>query len=516
MEPYILTEADIAALSEQGFDMRGVSAGAEATAREAETLRGTPAAPAAPADPAAPASPIIPTSSATPAPVTFAEADGTTSAAPSASAIPQSLPAAAVPGTTMVPTGSNTPLPDQPSGLSGILSGLTGMFGGQGNTAGSFNPAANAGIAQSTDPFEGLSRNQRMMLGFAALRDAAASLNGQNTSFFNDQLGVFESARDRERLRVQGLAQARGEAMMSLMPVYQEISRLQSLELPIPQYLLDIVNATLSPLGFNGQGGMPTMPTTTPTAPTTTPTAPTTPATTPATTPTTPATQPTEAAPAPAPTEEQPLSPTRARMAEIEARRAAIQDQMRRREAGRAGTADLEAELNTLDDEYSRLVEQDAAETAAAEAETAAATEAANLTMPTIQTALDYLIEDFDEDTGEPILRRELMYRVGRAALDAAQPPEYMQYLGAIRTLKSSILIEGLQQATFGALSAAEQSAVEALQGSLDPADPIGSYDTLIRLRNLTQQIIDRHSGNQGGGSEAPASSGSGRINWNG
>jgi hypothetical protein len=202
-------------------------------------------------------------------------------------------------------------------------------------------------------------------------------------------------------------------------------------------------------------------------------------------------------------------------MAEIEARRAAIQDQMRRREGTGAGASDLDAELDALNDEYSRLVEQDATETAAAEAEAAAATEAANLTMPTIQTALDYLIEDFDEN-GQPILRRELMYRIGRATLDATQPPEYMQYLGAIRTLKSSILIEGLQQATFGALSSTEQAAVEALQGSLDPADPIGSYETLMRLRDLTQQIIDRHSGNQGGGSEAPASSGSGRINWGG
>ena len=135
--------------------------------------------------------------------------------------------------------------------------------------------------------------------------------------------------------------------------------------------------------------------------------------------------------------------------------------------------------------------------------------------MPTIQTALDYLIEGLDEN-GQPVFRPELMTRLGRAALEATQPPEYMQYLGAIRTLKSSILIEGLQQATFGALSEAEQRAVEALQGSLDPSDPLGSYDTLMRLQRMTQEIIDKYSANQGGGSEAPASSDSGRINWGG
>ena len=37
-----------------------------------------------------------------------------------------------------------------------------------------------------------LSRNQRMMLGFAALRDAGAALQGQNSNFFADTMGGFQ------------------------------------------------------------------------------------------------------------------------------------------------------------------------------------------------------------------------------------------------------------------------------------------------------------------------------------
>jgi hypothetical protein len=66
------------------------------------------------------------------------------------------------------------------------------------------------------DPFANLSRSQRMMLGFAALRDAAASLEGQQSSFFNDAFGGIQTRNlqqqqidvrrvEQERLRRQGL-----------------------------------------------------------------------------------------------------------------------------------------------------------------------------------------------------------------------------------------------------------------------------------------------------------------------
>lgn len=56
-----------------------------------------------------------------------------------------------------------------------------------------------------TDPFANLSRSQRTMLGFAALRDAAAALQGQEGGYFQKALGGFEAAKERERLRRQGI-----------------------------------------------------------------------------------------------------------------------------------------------------------------------------------------------------------------------------------------------------------------------------------------------------------------------
>ena len=75
-----------------------------------------------------------------------------------------------------------------------------GLFQRIGNFFGADDPNAGA----PTDPFAGLSRAQRTMLGFAALRDAAASLEGRDTDFFAQSLGGFEQARERERLRAQG------------------------------------------------------------------------------------------------------------------------------------------------------------------------------------------------------------------------------------------------------------------------------------------------------------------------
>lgn len=512
MEPYILTEDDIARLSEQGFDMRGVSAGAEATRAEAAILSGgAPAQPTLPSspptmstlpyvpgeddsvmrtlpyDPSTAPSTVMPMSGTTPAPVTFTEADGSTSTAPSASAIPQSLPAAAAPGTTMVPTGSNTPLPDQPRGFSGILSGLTGMFGGQGNTAGSFNPAAGGGIAQSTDPFEGLSRNQRMMLGFAALRDAAASLEGRDSSFFTDQLGVYETARERERLRVQGAMQNRAQAMIGLMPVFQEIQRLQSLGQPVPDYLQRIVQETLAPyMGAGGPSGMPTpasgsmpMPTTTPTAPTaptTTPTAPTTPATTPAT-------QPTEAAPAPAPTEEQPLSPTGARLAEIQTQREELMRQMRDRLGARAPTDDLEEQLRLLGEEESTLREQATEEAAAAEAEAAAAEATAvqeeTLMVPMLGDALSFFFTPDGEVNTQGVLAASILPLSGMGA-DARRAYGAIETLRGIQTLNS--VAEARAQGYTGTFTDADIAIIQSVAGPLTFDNPEATADTLRRI----------------------------------
>ena len=92
-----------------------------------------------------------------------------------------------------------TPDPQQPQGFFGrVGQGIGGLFQG-------FRQAPET---SETDPFANLSRNQRMMLGFAALRDAAASLQGEQGGNFAQALGGFEAARERGRLRTQGQAQS--------------------------------------------------------------------------------------------------------------------------------------------------------------------------------------------------------------------------------------------------------------------------------------------------------------------
>lgn len=59
----------------------------------------------------------------------------------------------------------------------------------------------------SDDPFEGLSRNQRTMLAFAAMRDAGAALRGQEGTAFNTTLAGFRDLKDMERKRQIQVAQ---------------------------------------------------------------------------------------------------------------------------------------------------------------------------------------------------------------------------------------------------------------------------------------------------------------------
>lgn len=78
-------------------------------------------------------------------------------------------------------------------------------------------PAPNSVLSQpiSQDPFEGLSRNQRTMLAFAAMRDAGAALRGQEGSAFSTTLEGFRERADMERKRQAAVA--RQEALKSMM-----------------------------------------------------------------------------------------------------------------------------------------------------------------------------------------------------------------------------------------------------------------------------------------------------------
>jgi len=58
-----------------------------------------------------------------------------------------------------------------------------------------FSPDFEPGEHVPGDPFSGLSRNQRMMLGFAALRDAGAALDGQQSNYFGKMVGGIQDRR---------------------------------------------------------------------------------------------------------------------------------------------------------------------------------------------------------------------------------------------------------------------------------------------------------------------------------
>jgi hypothetical protein len=66
------------------------------------------------------------------------------------------------------------------------------------------------------DPFEGLSRNQRMMIGFAALKDAGLALQGKEGGAIEATFKGFRERADMERKRQAAVA--RQEALKSMMP----------------------------------------------------------------------------------------------------------------------------------------------------------------------------------------------------------------------------------------------------------------------------------------------------------
>jgi hypothetical protein len=114
-----------------------------------------------------------------------------------------------------------------------------GFFQRIGNFFGAGDPNAGG----PTDPFANLSRAQRTMLGFDALRDAAAALEGRDTNFFAESLGGFESARDRERLRTQGMLQ-------NLANIEQQIAISQFTGIPVSPAVLqmrDMIAQQLAP-----------------------------------------------------------------------------------------------------------------------------------------------------------------------------------------------------------------------------------------------------------------------------
>lgn len=328
------------------------------------------------------------------------------------------------------------------------------------------------------DPFDGLSRNQRMMLGFAALRDAAASLQGQNSSFFNDAFGGIQTRQmqqqqldvrrqEQERLRRQGDLQNRIAMTNSLGELEQRISGYTMLGQQPPANLVQLRDMLIDQLTPAG-GGMPAVggadgASVMPVSGAATPTGAIAP-------------EPTGAAPQ----GEQPMS-TSDRIAGIDTELDRLT-----RFVGVPGSEGVADRISALEGQRERLVTQLEAEQTEAEAGSVEERRR-NFLSPRIDSALDYLIQGTDEQ-GNPIFNQQVATRVGREASAFIQPQDYQEYVGNLRSIGNTYTFENLMRiraagALPGPISNVELDRISTLAGQLDPTDPRGTARTLQELR---------------------------------
>lgn len=110
---------------------------------------------------------------------------------------------------------------------------------------------------QPQDPMSSLSRGQRMMLGFAALRDAAASLEGQQSNFFNDAFsGIQTRQLQQEQIDVRRIEQERlrRQGLLEQLQGYQQAQSRASLLGQDTSQFDAAINMITAELGFGGAG----------------------------------------------------------------------------------------------------------------------------------------------------------------------------------------------------------------------------------------------------------------------
>lgn len=324
----------------------------------------------------------------------------------------------------------------------------------------------------STDPFEGLSRPQRTMLGFAALQDAAAQLQGQQGGAFQNALAGFESARDRERLRAQGQMQSRVDAMSAAAQLGANISEYTRVGMPVPPELQNMYNQLLNVAGGGQLGGPQVTP-----ASATTPAAPA-PETTAA---------PAEAAPAEtAPTSGFGSIPrANATMEEFDSyiynEGNDLDSRIRVAQRAAAQFESIPTNAAYYNNLVAELQAQKAAQTTGAE------TEARGQRIADMgQVIANSIISGFDAE-GNPVFNPMFDTRLGAWTSEALGSGEYKQLEGAIEELKNVLTFDNLQRlkangGLSGTITDNDLRAIAALSGSIDINNPRGTYATLKRL----------------------------------
>lgn len=198
---YTLTQEDIDKLAAMNFDMRGVAAGTEAMAGEIEALGvNAPAAPVATPEPTDQqlsgyqiARELLPEAGVEGAQAFNDFLQGGPMPMQTATVEPRVEPPASVPMAPM----DEAPMAAMPTAApAAAASPMMGLI----------SPSM-YGAPISADPFENLSKNQRMMLAFAAIKDAGAALQGGEGNAFNKTLEGFAARQDMERKRQAQVAQ---------------------------------------------------------------------------------------------------------------------------------------------------------------------------------------------------------------------------------------------------------------------------------------------------------------------
>lgn len=415
--------------------------------------------------------------------------------------------------------------PQQPGFLSRIGQGLGNLFSG-------YQEAPQVGGA--TDPFAGLSRNQRMLLGFSALRDAAASLEGRDSDYFNRALGGFEQARERERLRQQGLFQNQVQGAQALALIQQQIILGQRLGQDVSglQAMADQIQGSL----MGGFGATPTagvVPTGGVVQPTGVGTAlPAVPGyETPSVTGAGGAAAPETGVvrladgtvveeytgePEQLPAEEQPIPPSVydptsfTSVADIDAALAQLREQNAQLateptiSAGGITISSSEqiasnvALMEALNERRDDLV--------AAQREQEGQQEQALRLQPSLDAAMAFIVSGIT-DAGDPIYQPLMQHPIGQILAQAADPNEYRRYAGQLAVIRANMTFENLGNlrasgALSGTVSDADLAAAAELTGQLDPENPGATFDTLMQIYERLQipNPFERTTGAAGDG----------------
>lgn len=347
----------------------------------------------------------------------------------------------------------------------------------------------------STDPFEGLSRPQRTMLGFAALQDAAAQLQGQQGGAFQNALTGFadqkRAAQDLQFRRGQEQRLVDQQRQTRELTLLQERRRIEAARADAAQWgqptdafdaQLEIIDRSLS---ASGSPFAPAPAAATPTA--ATPAA---------------ATPEGGAAPA-APT----AAPNLADAVTIAGSADATLDQLNSAIQLLQTSADPRAQ-NALKYAIERRDAMAEAAKAASEEE-AVTTQQESMMAPRVDAAIGYLVST-DPDTGEESVNEQgILANIAREKAGLPTTFAYNEYKNALETIRAIRGFDSIAAAKeagwTGTMTDRDIQIIMSSAGSLDPNDPRG---TLRTLREIQSQLSPQGSGAVSGDSQSTVPSG--------